>query len=361
MNSAWDLAAFRSRVQQRIDAEVARQRGVLADLGADMARLVDPIASLLSGGKRFRAAFAQAGYVAGGGTHGEAMLSVATAMELFQAAALLHDDVMDDSATRRGHATAHRVFAAEHGTHGWTGDGDRFGISGAILAGDLCLVWTDEMVATSGLPAAELARARSIFDVMRTQLMGGQFLDVLASARGWDGLDTPARVAQAREVVRYKSAKYSVEHPLLIGARAAGVADGDAARLSAYGLALGEAFQLRDDVLGVFGDPATTGKPAGDDLREGKRTVLLALTLDALDDAGRDRMIAGLGRPDLPADEVAAMRALVRDSGALERHEEIIAAAVASARAELEAASSLTDPGRAALAELIELTTARTS
>ncbi|QQS03017.1 MAG: polyprenyl synthetase family protein [Austwickia sp.] len=357
----WDLGAFRGRVQQRIDAEVAHQRGVLAELGDDMARLVDPIASLLAGGKRFRAAFAQVGYLACGGTADEAMLSVATAMELFQAAALLHDDVMDDSATRRGNATAHRALAAEHGTNGWTGDGDRFGVSGAILAGDLCLVWTDEMVATSGLPASELARARRVFDTMRTQLMGGQFLDVLVSARGWDGLDTTARVAQARDVVRYKSAKYTIEHPLLIGAQAAGVGEADAARLSAYGLALGEAFQLRDDVLGVFGDPATTGKPAGDDLREGKRTVLLALALDGLDDAGRARMLAGLGRPDLTADDVAELRDLVRRSGAPDRHEELIAAQVAAARAELAATTGLTEPGRAALADLIDLTTARES
>ena len=361
MSDTWDLGVFRECVQRRIDAEVTRQRAVLAELGADMAKLVDPIASLLAGGKRFRAAFAQVGYVACGGLREDAMLSVATAMELFQAAALLHDDVMDDSATRRGNATAHRALAAEHGTHGWTGDGDRFGISGAILAGDLCLVWTDEMVATCGLPAAELARARVIFDRMRTQLMGGQFLDVLVSARGWDGLDAAARVEQARTVVRYKSAKYSVEHPLLIGARAAGVDEADAARLSAYGLALGEAFQLRDDVLGVFGDPVTTGKPAGDDLREGKRTVLLALTLDALADADRATMLAGLGRADLTAPEVTELRELVRGSGALDRHEDLIAAQVAAAHAELAATRGVTDTGRAALAHLIELTTARDS
>lgn len=361
MSSAWDLDGFRGRVQGRIDAEVTRQRGVLAALGPDMANLVDPIAALLSGGKRFRAAFAQAGYVASGGVHEDRMLSVAAALELFQAAALLHDDVMDDSATRRGQTTAHRALAAEHATRGWTGDGDRFGISGAILAGDLCLVWTDEMVAGSGLPPEELARARAVFDVMRTQLMGGQFLDVLVSARGWDDLDTAARIAQAREVVRYKSAKYSVEHPVLIGAGAAGADPLATARLSAYGLALGEAFQLRDDVLGVFGDPSTTGKPAGDDLREGKRTVLLALTLDGLDADGRATMRAGLGRADLAPQEVAQMRGLVHRSGALERHETMIAELVETAATALAATPGLTDSGRAALADLIDLTTARDS
>src|SRR5674476_1169155 len=183
-------------------------------------------------------------------------------------AALLHDDVMGDSDTRRGMPAAHRRLADEHTAAGWAGSGDRFGVAGAILGGDLCLIWSDELFATSGLPASELTRARPIFDRMRTQLMGGQFLDVLESARGWDDLSTDQRVARARKVIRYKSAKYTIEHPLLIGAAAADVSAPDRAALSTYGLDLGEAFQLRDDLLGVFGDPAHTGKPAGDDLRE---------------------------------------------------------------------------------------------
>ena len=137
-------------------------------------------------------------------------------------------------------------------------------------------------------PADELARGRQLFDSMRTQLMGGQFLDLLESARGWDGLDLDARIASARKVIRFKSAKYTIEHPLLIGALVGGAPDGSLAPLSDYGLALGEAFQLRDDLLGVFGDPEATGKPAGDDLREGKRTVLVAHALDAASDTDRE-------------------------------------------------------------------------
>lgn len=361
MNSAWDLAAFRSRVQQRIDAEVARQRGVLADLGADMARLVDPIASLLSGGKRFRAAFAQAGYVAGGGTHGEAMLSVATAMELFQAAALLHDDVMDDSSVRRGAPSAHVHLADRHERAGWLGLPARFGQAGAILAGDLCLVWTDEIMATSGLPTDELRRARRCFDDMRTQLMAGQFLDITHSARGWADLRHEERIASARRVVRYKSAKYSVEQPLLIGADAAGVEADDRGLLSTYGLELGEAFQLRDDVLGVYGDPQTTGKPAGDDLREGKLTVLVALTLQRCSPAQAQEFARGLGRADLPADEIERMRAIITESGALAAHEELIEARTRAAVDALAQVRGLTDEGRAALEELTELSVARTT
>lgn len=361
MSSAWDLAAFRGRVQDRIDTEIALQRGVLEELGTDMADLVDVVADLLTGGKRLRAAFCHWGYAACGGEHIGQILSVATAMEMFQAAALLHDDVMDDSATRRGRATAHRALSETHQSSSWLGESARFGVSGAILAGDLCLVWTDEMVATSGLPEDELRRARKVFDTMRTQLMGGQFLDVLLSARGWDGLGTPERVAQARQVVRYKSAKYSVEHPLMIGAQAAGVGEADAALLSTYGLALGEAFQLRDDVLGVFGDPETTGKPAGDDLREGKRTVLLALALDGLSGSDRDTLLAGLGQPGLTSDQIEHMRELVRGSGALDQHEEIITAQTSAARSALNDTTGLSLEGVAALDMLIDLATSRDS
>ncbi len=361
MSTAFDLADLRARVQAQIVDELARQRGVLTELGPDMCPLVDEITSLLAGGKRFRAAFCYYGYAAGGGRHLEAILRAATAMELFQAAALLHDDVMDDSATRRGRPSAHRNLAAVHARSAWRGDSDRFGISGAILAGNLCLVWTDEMVAGSGLPVDELARARVIFDRMRTQLMGGQFLDILSAARGWDALTTPERVAQARQVVRYKSAKYSIEQPLLIGAHAAGVDGDDAARLSTYGVALGEAFQLRDDVLGVFGDPHETGKPAGDDLREGKRTVLLALVLDQLAEADARTLTDRLGRLDLTTADIEELRTMIRGSGGLERHEELIAELTATAREALDSTVHLSDDGKAALGQLVDVATARTS
>ncbi len=361
LSTALDLAGLRATVQAGIDHTLAHQRRVLAELGPDMGPLVDEIAALLSGGKRLRAAFCYEGYRACGGAQREAILQVATAMEMFQAAALLHDDVMDDSATRRGRPTAHRTLSTEHATSSWAGDADRFGISGAILAGDLCLVWTDELVAGSGLPREEEARARVVFDRMRTQLMGGQFLDVLTAARGWEALSTKDRVAQARQVVRYKSAKYSIEHPLLIGAHAAGVSPEDGELLSTYGLALGEAFQMRDDVLGVFGDPEETGKPAGDDLREGKRTVLLALVLGELSKADTTTLTGRLGRLDLSADDIEELRGIIRGSGALERHEELIDSLTATAREALHATRGLTSDGVEALDELIDVATARSS
>src|SRR5680860_908857 len=176
---------------------------------------------------------------------------------------------------------------------------------------------------------------------MRTQLMGGQFLDVLETARGWDELATDERVTTARRVIRYKSAKYTIEHPLLIGAAAAGVSAADLDALSTYGLDLGEAFQLRDDVLGVFGDPTETGKPAGDDLREGKLTVLVALTLDHASQTTVEMFDKLLGLPDLDEPRVDELRGAITASGALDRVEQLIQELSVSARTALHSTTTL--------------------
>jgi geranylgeranyl diphosphate synthase type I len=257
--------------------------------------------------------------------------------------------------------SAHRALATRHAEAGWTGDSDRFGESGAILAGDLCLQWSDELYATSGLPLAELERGRRTFDTMRTQLMGGQYLDLLESARGWDRLDTASRITSARKVIRYKSAKYTIEHPLLIGAAVGGVPTEDLAHLSDYGLALGEAFQLRDDVLGVFGDPGLTGKPAGDDLREGKRTVLMALALDAADTDQLALMDKLFGQPDLDVRGVDQLRGVLQDTGAVDEMERMIAALAEESRAALHRAASLDREAAGVLDLLIETTTTRSA
>lgn len=356
-----DTSDLPARVQAAVDAEISSQSRVLSEIGDELTPLVAAVGALLQGGKRLRAAFLYWGYRAGGGPDTEAVIRAATAMEFFQAAALLHDDVMDDSDTRRGMPAAHRRLADEHAAAGWAGNGDRFGVAGAILGGDLCLIWSDELFATSGLPVAELTRARPIFDRMRTQLMGGQFLDVLESARGWDDLTTDQRVARARTVIRYKSAKYTIEHPLLIGAAAAGVTAPDRDALSTYGLDLGEAFQLRDDLLGVFGDPAHTGKPAGDDLREGKRTVLVALTLDQASSSTAALFDRLLGAPDLDEPGVGELRATITASGASSRVEQMILDLSASARTALHTTTGLTEQGREALDALIDVSTARST
>ncbi|EWS99968.1 polyprenyl synthetase [Intrasporangium oryzae NRRL B-24470] len=325
MHRPTDLDALRRRVQRAIEGQIAGAREALAEIGPETEPLVGAVSGLLTGGKGLRAGFLYWGYRAAGRPDSDALVRLAASMEFFQAAALLHDDVMDRSDTRRGMPSAHRAVASLHRERGWAGDGDRFGEGAAILAGDLCLTWCDELYASCGLPADELARGRVLFDRMRTQLMGGQFLDLLESVRGWDGMSLDERVASARTVIRYKSAKYTIEHPLLIGALVGGVAPDDLAPLSDYGLALGEAFQLRDDLLGVFGDPEATGKPAGDDLREGKRTVLLAHALDAASPEDRTTVESLLGRDDLDESGVVAIREVLTRTGAVDRVESLIA------------------------------------
>lgn len=356
-----DAVRLRERVQDELDADIARQRQVLTELGSATDPLVDAVSTLLTGGKRLRAGFAYWGYRALDGQDSPALVRMASAMELFQAAALLHDDVMDDSDLRRGRPTAHRTFSTQHEEQGWTGPADRFGHAAAILAGNLCLTWCDEMFAGSGLPTAELTRARATFDTMRTQLMGGQFLDVLEAAVGWDDLGHPERLERCRTVIRYKSAKYSVEQPLLIGASAAGAAAQTLASLSRYGLALGEAFQLRDDLLGVFGDPQATGKPAGDDLREGKRTVLLAHALELADPLDAAALLDALGDPYLAEEQVHRCRDLLHRCGAVDATEQMVTEGVAVARRELAATPGLTAEGHQALDALIAVSTERTT
>jgi geranylgeranyl diphosphate synthase type I len=359
--SVLDTADLRRRVQASLDAELEAQAGVLAELGPDVEDLLHAVGDLLRGGKRLRAAFLYWGARAAGRPDSDELVRLASAMELFQAAALIHDDVMDDSDTRRGMPAAHRALATRHVARGWAGDEERFGLAGAVLAGNLCLTWTDEVYATCGLPAADLDRGRPVFDRMRTQLMAGQFLDVVESMRPWAGLPDAERVDRAGRVIRYKSAKYTVEHPLLIGATVGGLGADGLAALSRYGLDLGRAFQLRDDLLGVFGDPGETGKPAGDDLREGKRTVLLAHALAGADGPGRGRVEALLGRPDLGDDEVRELRGIIAGSGAVDVLEAEIDRLATAARESLAAAPGLDDTARAVLDALVTTATARSA
>lgn len=350
--------ALRARVQTTLDEFRVQEQAVLAPLGEPVNSLLDAVFSLLRGGKRLRAGFCFWGYLGAGGEDGDPVVRVASAMEVFQAAALLHDDVMDASDIRRGQPTAHVALADQHRRAGWDGDAGRFGEAGAILAGDLCLNWTDQLFATSGMTAPQLARGRVHLDRMRTQLMGGQFLDIVESARPWLALSTTERVSSARTVIRFKSAGYTIAQPLMIGAACAGADQPTMAALSDYGLALGEAFQLRDDLLGVYGDPATTGKPAGDDIREGKRTVLVAYLLDTATASEVERFTACLGSPDLSEDDVHWVRKLAVSTGAVDRVEELIGQqAAASARALQRA--ELTPEARDRLTELIAVCTAR--
>jgi geranylgeranyl diphosphate synthase type I len=270
--------------------------------------LADPIRAIrqlvLAGGKRLRPAFCYCGFLAAGGEPGdERVVDAGAAFELLHAFALIHDDVMDGSGLRRGATTVHVAFAERHEANGWMGEARRFGDGVAILAGDVASVLADELL--EGLDG----EVRAVWDRLRLEVNIGQYLDVLGAADGTTDL------ARTRLIARYKSGKYTVERPLHLGAALAGGLDRLGPALSAYGEPLGEAFQLRDDLLGVYGDPDVTGKPVGDDVREGKPTPLLVL---ARQRAGPEDapVLARVGSPDLDPSDLAALRSLFERTGA---------------------------------------------
>jgi geranylgeranyl diphosphate synthase, type I len=353
-SSPVDRADLRARVDKALAEFLARRRDWLATVDEALLPVADAVEDfVLGGGKRLRPAFAYWGYRAAGGADSDRVVSTVAALEFVQASALIHDDLMDRSDTRRGDPAVHRRFALRHRAAGWRGDPDTFGDSAAILIGDLCLVWSDEMLHAGGLPPDTLARARPVFDEMRTEVTVGQYLDVFAQATAHTSVKLASKVA------RYKSAKYTVERPLLLGAALADARVDLLAGLSAYGLPLGEAFQLRDDVLGVFGDPAQTGKPAGDDLREGKRTYLVAAAFEVAGATERAVLEACLGDPALDPAGVAALRDVIRSTGALDRTEARIAALTTVALDAL-AATDLDAEAREVLTNLAVAATART-
>ncbi|NYG57996.1 geranylgeranyl diphosphate synthase type I [Nocardioides daedukensis] len=349
-----DADAFRAGLQVAIDEFLDEQATRLAPLGPDAARLLTAAREAVTGGKRFRAAFCHWGFKAVSDLPADqekALLRACASLEFLHASALVHDDFMDASDTRRGRPATHRAFEGEHRDAGWSGDPEQYGAAAAILLGDLLLTWADELLRRCGFPLERVEAALAMFDICRSEVVAGQFLDVSVQARGKADVDT------AMTVLRYKSAKYSIERPLHIGAALGGASPAEIEALTAFGLPLGEAFQLRDDQLGVFGDPAVTGKPAGDDLVEGKRTVLVAHALEALaphEGAVLDRSLGS----DLPQDEVAELRALIRGSGAEQQVESLIDQLADRSRAALEEAS-FRDEAVRALRELSAAVTQR--
>ena len=289
----------------------------LAEAPAGIAGLYEPIADLvLRGGKRLRARFVLLGWRGAGAAQTPAALGAAAVVELLHACALIHDDVMDGSATRRGAPAVHRAFAALHRRADWHGSDAAFGMSAAITAGDLCLVWADRLLRTCGLPAAAVARARPVYDDMRALTMHGQYLDLVTQASG------EPSAATALEVARAKTAACTTTGPLRFGGALAGGSARLLAGYAAYGDALGVAFQLRDDLLGAFGDPAATGKPSGDDLRDGKRTVLLAEAVARLSPTEVRGLSTLLSQGT--DDAVEQLRGLLISSGARDAVEERI-------------------------------------
>ena len=356
--SAVELA---SAVTDQLRDYLQERRRDCAYMGADYAELTAALEEfVLRGGKRLRPLFAYWGWRAVADHSGDLLepkvLRLISALELLHACALVHDDVIDASATRRGLPTVHRLFAERHRAHDWHGSSEQFGLSAAILLGDLALVWADDIVATADLDVDAHHRVRRVWAAIRTEVLGGQYLDIVAESSGADS------VASAMTVNIYKTASYTITRPLQLGAAAAADRPEVFNAFHEVGTNLGVAFQLRDDVLGVFGDPAVTGKPSGDDLRSGKRTVLLAEAVELAEKS--DPVAAKLLRTsigsDLSDDQVKELCQVIESVGALAAVESRIDELTRRALTILEAAPI--DPqARIGLTELARLAANRSA
>jgi geranylgeranyl diphosphate synthase type I len=303
-----------SRVDKRLEALLAVERERWAKVDADLVPPIDEIARLvLAGGKRLRPAFCFWGFVgAGGDPTDELVIDAGAALELLHAFALFHDDVMDGSLTRRGEPTTNAKFEARHGVEKLAGESRRFGDGVAILVGDLAYVYSDQLMRNAS------PQAWIIWNELRIELNFGQYLDMLGSAMN------ERRREKAERICRYKSGKYTIERPLHLGALLAAPTRNDLIPvLSTYGLPLGDAFQMRDDVLGAFGDTAITGKPVGDDLREGKPTPLMAIAT-ARANAAQLKELQLVGNQDLSPEQIARVQEVIRETGALDELETVI-------------------------------------
>lgn len=353
-------AGFRDAVSAVLTGFLDARALELDAIGPELAPVLAVARDFLGGGKRLRPAFCLWGHVAAGGDGADAdVLRAAASLDLLHVSALVHDDLMDGSDTRRGVPAAHRQFETVHRQAGWRGSAESLGQAGAVLLGDLLLMWSVQLL-EQAVGRLDRPAALDLAQLMRTEVTCGQYLDVVAQVSPLS--DTDAAVDRAHRVVEHKAARYTVTRPLQLGAALApsGGAGGTADALGRYGTHIGRAFQFRDDVLGVFGDEAVTGKPAGDDLREGKQTLLLAETRRGLDGSGLTRLDALIGRADLDAAGVAEARGLIEDSGALARLEALIADHGEQGLAAL-AEGDLTDAGRVALERLAAAALHRTS
>jgi geranylgeranyl diphosphate synthase type I len=350
------LSSVRSAVEEELSIFLNREAAYLNSISTELSPVTDALtAFLLDSGKRLRPLFAYAGFAAAGGSLEKPVVRAMAALELLQACALIHDDLMDGSDTRRGKPSIHRHFETIHVREELDGFAPQYGLSAAVLLGDLALVWSDQMLNSAGLTTEQFARVFPYYNEMRVELMAGQFLDIHEQTQKTTIVDRSMKIA------RYKSGKYTIERPLHLGAAMTSSPSPEIfAALSAYGLPLGEAFQLRDDLLGVFGDPSVTGKPAGDDLREGKRTVLIAMTNDRQSEAQREIARKYFGNPDLDTQGVELLREIIESTGARAELEATIERLTNEA---LTAAQSavFTEDGNAMLVELANIATKRSS
>jgi geranylgeranyl diphosphate synthase, type I len=351
-----ELGTWRSDVRRAVLADVARfvarrRAAELDGTGVDAAG--DILVEFVSDGKCLRSTFMYLGWLCGAEPSGAA-LRAAASLELLHAFALLQDDVMDDSDERRGRPSAHRQFARWHRERGLSGSARRFGESCAILLGDLCLIWAEQMLRESGVEARHLQQVWPRYEAMRSELAVGQFADLAGNVRRMPPLDA------VLDVARRKSGNYTVRRPLEIGAAMAGCDDRTLVQLGCYGAAVGEAFQLRDDVLGVFGSPAVTGKPDAGDLLERKATSVVVMAHQLADARTRAELTELMNTEDLDEAALDRWKALIVATGTVQLIEEMIGDRAASARDTL-ADMAIEEPVRGALAEMAAACTDRSA
>jgi geranylgeranyl diphosphate synthase, type I len=350
---------FRTRIGTEISTYLDGRAVALAELGPETTEVIDLARAFTTGGKRVRPAFCCWGYLAATGSDvvPDSVLKAAASLDVLHVAALVHDDVMDGSDTRRGLPAAHIQLERWHANQDRRGSTQAFGRAGAILLGDLLLLWSAEMFASCGAP--RLAEAAPLAALVREEVNAGQFLDITAQTRPpLSARSDPASVIdQIQRVVEFKTARYTVIRPLQIGAALGGGSPELLSALARFGSPLGRAFQYRDDILGVFGDEDVTGKPAGDDLREGKLTVLIAKTMTLTSEADATELDGLLGRL-LTTEEVSRAQQIITDSGALAATEAEIEADADRALDEMRSAA-LPATATTALAELVRVATQR--
>lgn len=342
---------------ERVDADISRffdeQTHLMDAVGTS--QLLAQARTYSTGGKRLRPAFCLWAYLAVGGDEAflDEVLRVAASLDLLHASALAHDDILDDADTRRGKPAAHKQYALLHAERHGRGSAQAFGEAAAILLGDMLLMWSAQMFDESAAPNLEAARAD--LSRMRAEVTAGQFLDISAA---YDVADDADELAVASKVLEYKSASYSMRRPALIGARLGGATDAQYAALASFGSHIGHAFQLRDDVLGVWGDEALTGKPTGGDLREGKATVLVLTALREANDEQAATLRAVLGSKECSDDAVQQAAQAIEATGARAHVERLIDEHLEQG---LEALASAVfdETGRAALMQLAKLSTRR--
>ncbi|WP_099251548.1 polyprenyl synthetase family protein [Mycobacterium sp. shizuoka-1] len=346
--------SWRTDLRKTILAQVtefiaARCTDTLGDCGVDAAG--ETLLEFVNGGKCLRSTFMYLGWLCAAPPD-DAALTATGSLELIHAFALLQDDVMDNSPSRRGRPSAHIQLADWHGKRGLAGSSQRFGESAAVLLADLCLIWAERVLRESGLRSEQLERAWPRYDAMRTELATGQFADLALDIRKSPTLDSVLRVA------RMKSGNYTVRRPLEIGAAMAGCDEHTLTRLGDYGVAVGEAFQLRDDILGIFGAPTATGKPNGGDLLERKATAVMVTAHHMADPATRAQFGELIDSAHLDEADLERWRNLIVATGAVQRIEDLIAERVQTAQDALDD-SRIDGSIRAALLDMASVCTSR--